>query len=71
MIAGRIVLGVSPANDRIRSDTRQSGVLGLRFSASPAVQALASWRITIVTAAALVIVALILEQFWYYWRTLI
>ena len=24
MIAGRIVLGVSPANDRIRSDTRQS-----------------------------------------------
>ena len=49
----------------------QSGVLGRRLAASRLIRVLASWRITIITAATLVILALILEQFWYYWRTLI
>lgn len=48
----------------------QAGVLGSRLAVSGAVRTIAAWRLTIVTAAALVVVALIAEQFWYYWRTL-
>ncbi|MGQ0843379.1 MAG: vitamin K epoxide reductase family protein [Sporichthyaceae bacterium] len=47
------------------------GVLGSRLALSRTVRAIAAWRLTIVTAAVLVVVALIAEQFWYYWRTLV
>lgn len=68
MIVWAVVL---PVFVYVTSHNASSGVLGRGLSASPVVQALASWRITIVTAAALFMVTLVLEQFWYYWRTLI
>lgn len=49
----------------------EAGVLGQRIAGSPVMQKAREWHLVILTIAVLVVVALILEQFWYYWRTLL
>lgn len=48
----------------------QSGVFGRRVAASGAVRTLAEWHLLVLTVVVLVVLGLITEQFWYYWRTL-
>lgn len=48
-----------------------AGVLGRRIEHSAAVRLLREWHLVAVTATVLLVVALITEQFWYYWRTLV
>jgi uncharacterized membrane protein len=67
MIVWGVVL---PVSVYVTLHNARSGVFGARIAASRTVHFLVTWRMTVVTAAALAIVALILEQFWYYWRTL-
>lgn len=47
-----------------------AGVLGRRVATSALARVLTDWHLLAVTLAFLVVLALITEQFWYYWRTL-
>lgn len=47
------------------------GVFGARIAGSRVTDWLREWSLLVVTVAALVVVTLITEQFWYYWRTLV
>ncbi|MGH3977139.1 MAG: vitamin K epoxide reductase family protein [Pseudonocardiaceae bacterium] len=49
----------------------QAGVLGRRVASSAPARILAEWHLLALTVVVLVIAGLIVEQFWYYWRTLV
>ena len=46
-----------------------AGVLGGRVAGSPVVRVLRDWHLFGLMVLILIVVGLILEQFWYYWRT--
>ena len=48
-----------------------SGVFGERVASNAAVRTLASWHIVGMTVVVVLVVALIAEQFWFYWSTLL
>ncbi|MGQ0631533.1 MAG: vitamin K epoxide reductase family protein [Sporichthyaceae bacterium] len=64
-------VAVLPVFVEVTLRNAQSGVFGPRLAASRGVRVIASWRIAVITATGLVVSALIAEQFWYYWRTLV
>lgn len=47
-----------------------AGVFGARIAGSRATRWSREWSLLVITVALLVVVALITEQFWYFWRTL-
>lgn len=48
-----------------------AGVLGVAVARSRVVRALRDWHLFGLVVLALIVVGLILEQFWYYWRTVL
>lgn len=49
----------------------RAGVFGPRVATSRPAQILAEWHLLVLTLVVLVVLGLITEQFWYYWRTLL
>ncbi len=49
----------------------QAGLFGRAVAGSRALRAAREWHLFVLTLVVLVVVGLITEQFWYYWRTLV
>lgn len=47
-----------------------AGVLGARVAGSRVVRTLREWHVFVLTLAVLLVLVLVIEQFWYYWKTL-
>ncbi|WP_377321001.1 vitamin K epoxide reductase family protein [Pimelobacter simplex] len=47
-----------------------AGLLGARVAGSRVVRTLREWHVFVLTLAVLLVLVLIIEQFWYYWKTL-
>ncbi|EGD42784.1 putative Membrane protein [Nocardioidaceae bacterium Broad-1] len=48
-----------------------AGVFGARIAGSRITRWAREWSVLVITVAVLLVIALITEQFWYYWRTLV